>query len=424
MVTRYQKTQKLSFLKPLKETLAVTVDEFRHVFRDPGVLIIFVAASLLYPLLYCSIYKNETLYDLPVAVVDDSQTVRSRQLIRALEATPELKISGRFNNLGEAQNAFHRHEVHGVIRIPADYADRINRLEQATVSMYSDMSSFMYYRTMMLGVNYAVLDVGGNIKTERLHAQGITGESAALAAEPMRYSDHILYNSGMGFASFLMPAVLILIIHQTLFFGIGMLAGTAREENRFHELFPVNGRRRNLIRLIAGKSLCYLSLYLVLSAYILGVIPRLFNLPHIGNPESLFGLLVPFLLATIFFSMTISIFIRNRETGMVLFLFFSLILLFLSGFSWPRSNISGFWLAFSWLFPATHGIQGYIKINTMGATLQQIRLEYVSLWAQAAFYFVTTLVVFGWQLAVSRRRHQPEEASGALSGDPSALTQP
>ena len=102
--------------------------------------------------------------------------------------------------------------------------------------------------------------------------------------------------------------------------------------------------------------------------------------------------------------MTISVFIPNRESGMTIFLFFSLILLFLSGISWPASNINGFWRAFAWIFPSTHGIQGYLKINSMGAGFQQIEYEMASLWAQTAFYFATTILVYNWQIKKSRKK--------------------
>jgi len=390
--------------KAIKDTLTITLKEYRLVFRDSGVLIIFVGASLIYPLLYCTLYKNETLYDVPVAVVDHSHSVRSRELIRKMDATPELKVAVLFDNLEQAKCAFERREIHGVIYVPEDYSEKINRMEQATISTYCDMSSFLYYRAMTLATNYAVLNAGEKIEMERLHAAGMAGKSAEVSVHPMTFKDNILYNNGMGFASFLMPAVLILILHQTLFFGISMLAGTAREENRFRSLLPVDSKKRHLLQLITGKSMCYFSLYAVLTAYILGVIPRLFNLPHIGQPVALIGMAIPFLLATIFFSMTVSVFMRNRETGMVFFLFFSLILLFISGFSWPRSNMPSFWLAISWLFPATHGIQGYLKINSMGATLRQISFEYISLWILAAIYFVTTLIAYAWQIRSCRLR--------------------
>jgi ABC-2 type transport system permease protein len=82
--------------------------------------------------------------------------------------------------------------------------------------------------------------------------------------------------------------------------------------------------------------------------------------------------------------------VRERDTGIVTCIFFSVVLLFLSGAVWPACNMPRFWRIFSYLFPSTHGIQGYIRINTMGATLQQVKFEYLMLWLQTALYFATS----------------------------------
>lgn len=57
-----------------------------------------------------------------------------------------------------------------------------------------------------------------------------------VSTAPIEYEDVSLFNPQDGFASFLIPAVLILIIQQTLLLGIGLSAGTARENNRFKDL--------------------------------------------------------------------------------------------------------------------------------------------------------------------------------------------
>jgi len=82
----------------------------------------------------------------------------------------------------------------------------------------------------------------------------------------------------------------------------------------------------------------------------------------------------------------------------------SLILLFLSGVSWPQSNINGFWRAFAWIFPSTCGTQGYIKINTLGADLSHISFEYISLWIQTVVYFATSCWAYSWQIKKSRNK--------------------
>ena len=51
----------------IKETGIVFTDELKRIFRDPGVLVIFIVATLVYPFLYKAIYWNEQIKDIPVA---------------------------------------------------------------------------------------------------------------------------------------------------------------------------------------------------------------------------------------------------------------------------------------------------------------------------------------------------------------------
>ena len=117
---------------------------------------------------------------------------------------------------------------------------------------------------------------------------------------------------------------------------------------------------------------------------------------------------LPYLAACIFFAMTASIAIRNRETCMLLFVFTSVPLLFLSGISWPGAAMPTFWKYFSYIFPSTFGINGYVRINSMGATLNEVSFEYQALWIQTGFYFITTCLVYRWQILQSRK-HVIEE---------------
>jgi ABC-2 type transport system permease protein len=63
----------------------------------------------------------------------------------------------------------------------------------------------------------------------------------------------------------------------------------------------------------------------------------------------------------------------------------------------------GFWKVFSWIFPSTFGINGFVRINNMGATLPEVLVEYQALWIQAIVYFFTTCIVYRRQIILSRR---------------------
>ena len=55
--------------------------------------------------------------------------------------------------------------------------------------------------------------------------------------------------------SFVLPAVLMLIVQQALVLGIGLSAGTARESNRFQNLVPPDRRYyHGMFRVVFGKA--------------------------------------------------------------------------------------------------------------------------------------------------------------------------
>lgn len=388
----------------------IFVQELRNIFRDKGVLIIFFLAGLVYPLLYPLLYDKEIITDMPIAVVDESQTQHSRDYIRKLDATREVCVAYKCLNMEEAEDLYHRRKIHGIVYFPKDFEEQLQTLHgQTTVSIYCDMSSFLYYKNMQIASNFVMLDEHHNIQLHRYEMTGKTGETAELLTQPLQYEESFLYNIGGGFASFLLPAILIMILHQTLFFGVGMLAGTARERNG--ELFYIEGRQaeRSTLRIVLGKGFAYFIIYFALAAYTLGLIPLIFNLPHIGSFADVMKLMVPFLLATTFFAITVSVFVRERETGLITMVFFTVILLFLAGFSWPASNIPVFWSNFAKLFPSTFGINGYIHINSMGATLAGTRHEYIALWIQTGVYFLTACL----SLRLSSYIHQRLQERGA-----------
>lgn len=381
--------------KGINQTGEIFLHELKTIFTDSGVLLIMVIAAIGYPLLYNYVYLNETLRDIPVASVDNSCTSESRRLLQKIEATPEVELVNCVN-MDEAQRLFVNRKVHAIVMIPNDYADKLAHNEQTFFSLYANMSCFMVYKSVALAVNSVMLEEGKDIQLKRYAQNNTVGEQGLQMVKALPYEDTILYNSSNGFSSFFVPGILMIIVHQLMFLGICMLAGTAREENAYGKLFPQFKRGRGIYRVVFGKSLAYFILYAFLSVYIVVLMPVFFNLPHIGNVFNVFALLFPYLLAVIFFSMTASILVKNRETGMVMFLFFSVVLVFLAGISWPATNFPKFWKYFAYIFPATFGVRGYIKINATAATLGQVSFEYWGLWIQTVFYFLTACGATYW----------------------------
>ena len=365
-------------------------DELKNVFRDAGVLIFFFLVPLAYPLLYSFIY--EVVRDAKLVVVDQSDSYLSREFTRRVNATADVEVVSTCTDMAEAKRYLDEKKAYGILYFPESFSKEVYRGEQATVSLYCDMSSLLFYKAFLLSATEVSLDLGREIQLSRLSSS--SEKQDEITVNPIPYESITLFNPQNGFASFLVPAILILVIQQTLVLGIGMLGGTVREENRLETLPQSVGRHfHGTLRIVFGKSLTYLMIYILVCIWALAVVPKLFALPQIGDPLTLLLFVLPYLLACIFFAMTLAGFMTTRESPMLVFVFTSVLFLFISGISWPKEAIPPFWKALGYLFPSTPGIQGFVRINTCGATLNEVAFEYRMLWVQAGIYFLSACLI-------------------------------
>lgn len=374
----------------MKDTWDVFAAEVRRVFGDKTTVVIFFLATVVYPPLYYYIYHPEMLTEMPVAVVDLSQGKDAKRFVHKLDATPELTVAYRCANIGDAEQLLREHSVKAIFLVSKDYDALIAHQRTGTVTVVTDISSFIYYKNALMGGSNVLLD---EMKTTQLAfqaAEGVTGEQARTQIEPVAYDDVKLYNPGGGYASYFIPALLMLVVHQTLFFGICVLCGDANENRKALRLIPPRLRSHSVYRVTLGRLLCFLFIYFPITMLDLWIIPYLFGMPQLGRPSDVMMLVLPYVIAITCFAMTLgNIFARERLSMLLCCLFFSVILFFLSGVVWPQSNMPRFWYVFSYLFPSTPGIQGFVRISSMGATLHEVRHELLALWLQAGVYFGT-----------------------------------
>jgi ABC-2 type transport system permease protein len=373
----------------------------KQVIRDEGVLMFCLVVPLAYPLIYSWIYNNETVREVPVVVVDLSHSQESRKFIRMCDASPDVHVTSYAADLDDAQSLVSRQVVKGIYLIPADFGTNLNRMQQGTVSVYCDMALMLTYKAIYQTAMAVASEMGAEIQTKL--AGNYTNREDLITTSPLEVKDVPVFNPQGGYGTSVLPAVLMLIIQQTLALGIGLAAGTARERNRYSDLVPIHKCYGGVGRIISGKALCYLMVYAVMSTYLTMVVPRWFHFLQLAAWQDLLALLVPYLLACVFFGMTVSCLVHYRENVILLMVFVSLPLLFMSGVSWPQSAIPGYWQGVSWLFPSTFGIRAYVRMNSMGATLGDVMFEVRCLWLQAAAYFGTACLVYGAQVRLTRR---------------------
>ena len=379
-------------------------NELKMIFPDGGAIIIFFVGGLLYPVLYNYVYGVGMVDDMPVAVVDMCHSSDSRRFINKVDATRECEIAYDCIDMLEAEKLMQEQKVHGIIYIPSDFSEKLAHLEQATVSTYADMSSFLYYKCLTMGTSYVMLDELKTIQAEHYAAAGFSGEDAAMLIEPVRREENIPYNPAFSYTIFFLAAALMLAIQQTLFYGSALLAGTLREQNRSFASLPDRLQGVGMGRVVLGRAAAYMMVYTFVGTVVLFLVPWLFHYPQRADMWEVFILMLFFVADCIFFSFTWSTLIRRRETVFVLFLFMSPVLMFLSGVTWPESAFPDLWRWFSYLFPSTFGCRAFMNLNTAGGTIVTIAPQLFWITIQTVVYYMTANIAVFVENRVIKRR--------------------
>ena len=362
--------------------------EAKYIFRDRAVFFSFVIVAVLVSFLYTYLYSEETLQELPIGVVDEDNTSQSRQLLRMIDANSGVAIYSSYLNLSEAQKAFQQEQIRGIIAIPPSFSRDLQRGEQPSISVYADASYMLYYKQVLTAAKVSATYLNAGVEMKRTSAQGKLPSQVRDEAIPVSAKVVSLYNPSSGYATFLIPVVLVIIFQTTILTSVGILGGTMREGNKLRKIYPNSNSFWGALPIVMGKATTYLALAMAILLIILGIVMPLFGIPVRSSILSTMVFMVPFVLSIVFMGLCLLGFLRRREDAIMLIMYTSLPSVMLTGFSWPTVAMPEWLHAFSYIVPTTLGAKGFVSITQMEASLSTILPYWMGMWGLCLFYLV------------------------------------
>lgn len=377
-------------------------EEIDSIFGDAGVLLIFIGGLAVYSLLYPLPYSYEVLKEVKVAVVDKDNSALSRKLTRWIDASEEVKVVGTISDYADAKRLLEKNEIHGVVIIPRDFEKNVLTRQKSVVQLFADATYFLIYRQIFSGVYKAVATMSAGVEIRRLTAEGFIEKVAKNRWNPIPVDVRPLFNPAGGYGTYVVPAVLMLILQQTLMIGIGMLSGTRQE--RLEPLpVPRGGRKPAITAIILARGIVYFVIYITFPIFYLFVVYRIYQLEWTGDLIEIFVFLIPYVSSIILLGFTLCAVFVSRELSIPALLFTSLPAVLLIGFAWPLEAVPTWLRVLSLLLPSTSGSAGFVRLAHMGASLYEVRWEWFTLWILSIMYFITAwLSLRLYQYRVSR----------------------
>ena len=322
-------------------------------------MLLLFGAPILYGFFYPWFYSSEVVQRVLVAVVVQDNSGLARQMLRFAQASPRIDPQLVTGDEGEAREAMLRGDVMGYAVLPRDLKRDVLRRANVVVPVYANGAYPLVGKQVQYGFAEAFGTVSAGVEIKRLKASGQSAPQATVSRAPVNVQTVALFNPTEGYGSFVVAAVAVLILQQTLLMGSALLVGTWREQGADRV-----GAKQWLARLLALCVPGWLA-----GLFYFGWIFIWQDFPHGGNAWGALALLACFVPAVVGCACLLGWWFADRERALQVLLFSSIPMAFLGGFTWPVEALPEPLQWLRWISPSTAGIQASLRFNQLCAHL-------------------------------------------------------
>ena len=152
------------------------------------------------------------LREVPVAIVDESRTPLSRHYIRLLDATPQVRVQGVLTDIYQARERMKQGEVVGMVFLPQDFEAKVGRGEEAVFISYNNAITFLYYAALKEASSGAMFALNEEVRPGQVVFLDAHVVQPVINTTSIQVQGIALYNGSGGYATYLIPSVLMLIM--------------------------------------------------------------------------------------------------------------------------------------------------------------------------------------------------------------------
>ncbi|QHS15098.1 ABC transporter permease [Shewanella sp. Arc9-LZ] len=364
------------------------VAECKAILADKAIVMTLFGGVLFYSVLYPLPYLNQVPTEQKVVVVDHDNSSLSRLVTRHADASAKIKILAKVSSIEQAQMWIDQGKAHGLLVIPTNFRRDLLLGKGATLSYGGDASYFLIYSAVVEGLVSAGIDASKQVQLIGLLARGQNPQLAQQAVNSININSVPAFNPSLGYTPYVVPGLFLLILHQTLLIGTGILgAGQWRKPGYWQQVRPVT--------LVLARLSVFMMIYALFSSFYLGFCFYWYKVSVVATVIEVGLFMLPFLLATGSLGIYLSSLFNRRELPTQLYLLVSMPILFVSGFVWPIALIPEPLVLASQVIPAVPAIMGMLELNQLGAGWSAVMPKWLQLWGLFAVFVTMAIVAIG-----------------------------
>lgn len=354
--------------------------------------VIFVIAVAFYLLFYAWPYAAQNVTSIQTAVVDLDRSAASRAMIERIKSVAMINVVAIGTDRAEGESLYKTEKVAAVITIPENFEENLLAGKHTSVALTANGAFPVKSRAVMAGLMGVVGETTAASMALNLVRAGAPLETLKkLQTVPVAFTDVNLYNPLSGYASYIVAAVMPIIIQAVMFVSIVMsLGGWLASANPPSVL-------RAVCRNVHGFAALYVAFWLfslMWLAYALGPDFVLFDFASMQNPGGTLLMAAIFGAAVVSFGLAFTFAMGTNAYGAQFFVVISAPALFLSGVVHPLFDMTPPALVLRLLLPSTSGINGLVAVSQNGAPLYAVTVQIAHLLLLTVAYGVLAFVLW------------------------------
>ncbi len=318
-------------MNKFKSIIKIIKREVGWISSDLDLAAMLIAAPLFYSFFYGTMYMNKIETEVPIAVYDEDRSNDSYQFVNDLNANALINVKVILNNPDEMKEKLINEEVQGVIYIPKNFSSDLKYNRSVTVKTFLITHRFLHSNDLNKAINEVALHKGEQIRIQYFNSKSFSYEQAKELSTPLKDDTRMLFNPSESYGDFLIPAILVLVLQQTLFMGLGQSMAKENQTKKFIELKNLSAN--NSLITIAGKIIFYLTLYFAYSILFFSIHLSVFKIEFKGSYLAFLLMSVLLIISISSLALIIGSFFSKKVHALILISFTTFPLFFFTGYS-------------------------------------------------------------------------------------------
>ena len=380
----------------MKKFIQLLNTEWKRIFSNNVLVMIFFGAPLLYGIITINMYKAGKVTKMEIVVIDEDNTPATAKIIEALGESESLKIAKVQFDAGNIAREMPSKEYVAVISLPHGFEADIMQKRYPEVMVDINTSNLVTANFATRAIQTVLGTVNAGIEIEALKKTGVPASTVAQRFEPFKVNYNRFYNPSGNYMDLMIPGIFGTVMQQVILLAMALVFARDYEDGYFSKL--VNASRSSLYHIVL-KMLPFV----ILTAFMWVVVGLFYVLYNIDIPVFTPGmvlLVTVFSLACIFLGMLFSAAIPNQLKATELLMVIATPSFLLSGYTWPLQSMPGWIRVISESLPLTHFLKGFRRLAVYGGTVRDIYPQLTALAIMALVCLVAMIIVL--QLKIRR----------------------